>query len=191
MSLIWCFCGDLKNHLQFVLLLFIPSYLVLDNLPAAQATLVLRQREEQPSLVSRHGFIFRKEGKKLHKHMAWVATALNLEETDNLSVLSRLLKRFHTKEGHNPTLNCKKVIWRVPFILGSQRAKWMEMKYSTPRHDPRGGTVNMVRLNNKLRLDHRVAYLKSLQLQENHPAPWSSKATEQTCNLRPQATALV
>ena len=36
---------------------------------------------------------------------------------------------------------------------------------------PTGDTVNMLRLNDKLRVDHHVVYLKSLQLQENHPVP--------------------
>lgn len=56
---------------------------------------------------------------------------------------------------------------------------------------PTGSTANMVRLNNKMKLHHHMVSLKSLELQEKCPAPWSSKALEHMCNLKLKATALV
>lgn len=66
----------------------------------------------------------------------------------------------------------------------------MEMTHNTSRHGPHR-TANMVRLNNKIKLHHHIAPLKSLELQENHPVLWSNKALEHMCNLKLKATALL
>lgn len=90
-----------------------------------------------------------------------------MQDTGKSLVLFSLLKSFHLKERHSPT--------PVRSNLNSVAHPWSSKgdvngnEFSTPKHDPVGGTAKMGRLNKEVRQDHHMAHIKTFQLQKSQP----------------------